>query len=207
MNIAVIAPLGHVHGEHENAILLLEAGLPNYHLRKPRLSVAEMQAWVNKIPLQYRRRITLHAPLTTALELGVGGVHLRESDRAGFSADEIDNIIERAEIEGLRVSASVHTVEDALTISDKLLYVFLSQAFNSESKPQLIGTIENWNLPVHRPCNIYALGGINESNISKAASYGVNGVAILGAVWHGTADPLSNFIRLRDQCKKVAQLS
>jgi thiamine-phosphate pyrophosphorylase len=207
MNIAVIAPLGHVPGEHENVIRLLEAGLPYYHLRKPGLNVADMQAWVQKIPAEYRRRITLHAPLTTALELGVGGVHFRESDRAGFSQEDLDAIIDRAETEGLRVSASVHSPEGALSISDKMLYVFLSQAFNSASKPDLTGSIQNWNLPHQRPCKIYALGGVTADNIAKVAEYGLDGVAVLGEVWHGKQDPLSNFTRIREACQQIVQPS
>ncbi len=207
MNIAVIAPLGHVPGEHENVIRLLDAGLPYYHLRKPGLNVGDMQAWVQKIPEEYRRRITLHAPLTTALELGVGGMHLRESDRAGFSNEDLETIIDRAETEGLRVSASVHSPQAALSISDKMLYVFLSQAFSSASKPDLSGSIQDWNFPAQRPCKIYALGGVQPENIAKVAEYGLDGVAVLGAVWHGKNDPLSNFIRIREACQQIAQPS
>jgi len=207
MNIAVIAPLGHVPGEHENVIRLLDAGLPYYHLRKPGLNVGDMQAWVQKIPEEYRRRITLHAPLTTALELGVGGMHLRESDRAGFSNEDLETIIDRAETEGLRVSASVHSPQAALGISDKMLYVFLSQAFSSASKPDLSGSIQDWNFPAQRPCKIYALGGVQPENIAKVAEYGLDGVAVLGAVWHGKNDPLSNFIRIREACQQIAQPS
>jgi thiamine-phosphate pyrophosphorylase len=207
MNLTVIAPLGHVPGEHEAVVSMLEAGLPYYHLRKPGLSVGDMDAWVKKIPSNLRRRITLHAPLTLALDLGVGGLHLRESDRAGFTEEDLESLIERAEGEGMRVSASVHSPQAALTISRKLLYVFLSQAFDSASKPMLKGTIETWNLPAERPCKIYALGGVNQENIPLAAQYGVDGVAVLGAVWHGQKDPLSNFIRLREACTQVAQTS
>jgi len=207
MNIAVIAPLGHVPGEHENLIRLLEAGLPYYHLRKPGLTVGDMHNWVQKIPVEMRRRITLHAPLTAALELGVGGMHLRESDRAGFSHEDLDAIIDRAETEGLRVSASVHSPEAALSISDKMLYVFLSQAFKSASKPDLPGSIQDWNIPAQRPCKVYALGGVTAGNIARVAEYGLDGVAVLGAVWHGEQDPLQNFTRIREACQQIVQPS
>ena len=207
MNIAVIAPLGHVPGEHEAVIGMLEAGLAHYHLRKPGLSVSDMQDWVRKIPVPLRSRITLHAPLTTALELEVGGVHFRESDRAGFSQEGFEAVVDRAEMEGLRVSASVHSVDAALCIHDKMLYVFLSQAFDSMSKPGLRGSIDTWNLPESRPCKIYALGGINEANIPHAAACGADGVAVLGAIWHNKKDPVSNFKRLYAACKQIAQPS
>ncbi len=207
MNIAVIAPLGHVPGEHENVIRLLDAGLSYYHLRKPGLNVSDMYEWIQKIPVDYRKKITLHGPLTSAMELGVGGVHFRESDRAGISAEDVDSLIDRAELEGLRVSASVHSPQAALEISEKLYYVFLSQAFDSPSKPDLKGSIVQWNIPEERPCKVYALGGVNASNIEKVAALGLDGVAVLGSIWHGESDPLSNFKRLQEACRQIAQPS
>ena len=207
MNLTVVAPLGHVPGEHEAVIRMLKEGLNNYHLRKPGLSVQEMQEWVSKIPPELRRRITVHAPLTTAMQIGVGGMHLRESDRAGLTDGDLDSIIDRAGQEGLRVTASVHSVNAALSVPSQLHYVFLSQAFDSKSKPGLKGSIASWNLPELRPCKIYALGGVTPDNVAQVASYGVDGIAVLGAVWHGSADPLSNFKALQKACQGVAQPS
>lgn len=206
MNLAIVSPMGIVPGEQEAVVSLLENGLPHYHLRKPGLSSRDLHAWLDKLPQQYRDRITVHGPVTIALDLLVGGVHFRESDRAGLSDDELDDMLERAEMEDMRISASVHDAESTATISSRFLYAFLSQAFDSNSKPYP-GTLDKWELPAERATKIYALGGVTAERIPEVAAKGLDGVAVLSAVWQGESDPLSNYLKLRAACEKVVPAS
>lgn len=206
MKLAIVSPMGIVPGEQKAVVEMLENGLTYYHLRKPGMSTDELYGWLEQLPPAYHRRINVHGPLTIALGLGVGGVHFRESDRAGLSESALEGIIDRAEMEDLRLSASVHSVESALSVSSHFLYVFLSQAFDSNSKPYP-GRIEEWDIPEERPTSIYALGGVTAERIPEVAAKGLDGVAVLSAVWNGSGKPLKNFLELKTACQNAVAAS
>jgi thiamine-phosphate pyrophosphorylase len=206
MKLAIVSPLGVVPGEQEAVVAMLENGLAHYHLRKPGMTTEQLYTWLEGLPAEYHQRVSVHGPLTIALALEVGGVHLRESDRAGLLDHELDDIIERAEMEGLRLSASVHSVDAALSVSHHFSYVFLSQAFDSNSKPYP-GRIDDWAIPAERPTSIYALGGVTAERVPQVAAKGLDGVAVLSAVWQGESDPLSNFLKLRAACENAVPAS
>ncbi len=206
MKLAIVSPTGVVPGEHQAVVEMLENGLTYYHLRKPGMSTDELYGWLEQLPPAYHRRVNVHGPLTIALGLGVGGVHFRESDRAGLSEAELEGIIERADMEDLRLSASVHSVDSALAINSQFLYVFLSQAFDSNSKPYP-GRIDTWDVPEDRPTSIYALGGVTAERIPQVAAKGLDGVAVLSAIWNGKGKPLDNFLELKTACQNALAAS
>ena len=148
--ILVISPPDFREGEHKKVEALFGAGMERYHLRKPGASVQELHDWVVKLPAKYHDQITVHGPMTLAIGLKVGGVHLREADRAGLGRTELSALANLARAEGLMISASVHE-GDHLADLQGFDYAFLSPVFDSISKPGRLGVYESGVLPGDDP--------------------------------------------------------
>jgi len=96
---------------------------------------------------------------------------------------------------------SAHSFEELKQISEDAEICFLSPIFDSISKigykakynaEQLKEGIKEWRFfqeKQNRKQKLFALGGIETSNLAKLAELGFDGAAILGTVWHNP-DPV-----------------
>lgn len=136
--IVILSPTDIRSGEHREVRTLLDAGADRFHLRKPGASLEDLHEWIAGMPAAYRDRISVHGPLTQGIGLEIGGVHMRESDRAGLGPHELAAIVDRAQAEGLMLSASIHDPEDLAGLAG-FDYAFLSPVFDSISTPGRMG--------------------------------------------------------------------
>lgn len=102
--------------------------------------------------------------------LGLDGVHL--------TSRSVPVSVVKRKFPDLIVGKSCHSVEDVLNAEDEGAdYVFISPIFEVEGKGKPIGieglkkVLEVAKIPV------YALGGINNSNVEEILKTGVYGVA------------------------------
>ncbi len=76
------------------------------------------------------------------------------------------------------VSYSAHNISDVINAYNKNIdYIFLSPIFNVENKNPALGVEYLKNIPSKYKDRIYALGGINRSNIHCFKNINIKGVA------------------------------
>lgn len=190
---------GFTAGEAGAISSLLDAGAEVVHLRKPGATSGELVSLLSDLQAAGAdmNRLTLHAEAPLARRFGCGGIHLR--------ADELP--VEGGR-DGLRLSASAHSFDEAARLARLVDYVWLSPLFDSISKPGYRAGIDlrdaaaflaSGAVPAER---VVALGGISSLTIGRAACAGFGGAALLGALWHldggrvDAASTLDNYHRL-----------
>jgi thiamine-phosphate pyrophosphorylase len=188
--IIVITPEEMMRNETELIIELFQEGLDLLHIRKPFINQDEMMDFIQNINSEFHHKLVLHGHYDLAKDFNISRFHFREIDRQNeLYKSFIDKII----------STSVHDIETFNELNEDWEYSFISPVFPSISKK---GYGENSNIlsDIKKRDNpnvkLIALGGINENNINEAFEYGVDGVALLGAIWESN-EPLNVYKKCR----------
>lgn len=188
--IIVITPEELVQNETEIINALFQEGLDLLHIRKPFIHSDEMRDFIQKIHSEFYHRLVLHSHYDLAESFNISRFHFRETDRQ----DELYK-----SFTDKTISTSVHNIETFNELSEDWEYAFISPVFPSISKKgygkdsNILNAIKNRN---NSNVKLIALGGIHEKNISKVVSSGVDGIALLGAIWKND-NPLQIFRRCR----------
>ena len=172
---------------------LFEEGLDNLHLYKPQSAPMYMERLLSLIPEDYYKKITVHDHFYLKNEYGLRGIHLERPDVALP--------------EGYKGKFS-----RTCTDKKKATYVFLKYIFHSQSEPhaEALFTDEQLREASRRGLidrHVYALGGMNLSNIDYARQLGFGGVVVCGDIWNrfdihnqqDFRDLIDHFVRLREE--------
>jgi thiamine-phosphate pyrophosphorylase len=188
--IIVITPEEIAQNETEIINELFQEGLNLLHIRKPFISKDEMRFFIQKINSEFHHRLVLHSHYNLAKDFTISRFHFREIDRQNDLFKSFTDKI---------ISSSVHDIETFNELNEDWEYSFISPVFPSISKKgygensTILNDIKNRN---NSNVKLIALGGINERNINKAFESGVDGVALLGAIWESD-EPLNIFKKCR----------
>ncbi|MDO9204074.1 Nudix family hydrolase [Methylotenera sp.] len=161
----------------------LDSGLKMIQVREKQLTTADLLKFIKQLVAlakPYGAKVFLNSNLEmtidSALELGIAGVHLSAKDLMELQKKPV----------GMLCGASCHSSQElAKAESLALDYVMLSpvQATLSHPKAKPLGwdkftaLIAGYSLPV------YALGGMQESDLRNAKQHGAHGIAMLRSVW------------------------
>ncbi|MBL7690771.1 MAG: thiamine phosphate synthase [Flavipsychrobacter sp.] len=195
MQIVLLTPENEMPHETGIANSLFAAGLQRLHLRKYGASEAQLTQYISAIHPQFRQRIVIHSHFHLLHDLGLGGIHLNTATRLSPTLSSITHGIP-AEV----TSTSFHSWQEITDNTIHYRYVFISPVFNSISKPGYLAGIDRTQLPTVKAQQkaagiapaIYALGGIDHTNISTLKNEGFDGAALLGSIWQAQ-DPLQAF--------------
>jgi len=165
---------------------LLEAGLQKLHLRKPGVEADYLETLLGQLSPRWHSRLVLHGSLEMAVRHGItqihGSLHLR-----GGMGDE-----------GMALSTSVHSWEEAKELPDGLAYAFLSPVFDSISKPGYRANAALMQGPAGpSPCKVIGMGGVGEDTIGELIRGGWDGAAVLGWIWEEPREAVKRFLRLK----------
>ncbi len=184
--ITVITPEEMIHNEIKIINELFQEGLDLLHVRKPLMGLEGMTCFIQEINSEFHHQLVLHSHYDLVKTFEISRFHFREIDRQNeFHKSFKDKII----------STSVHDIDTFNELNQEWEYSFISPVFPSISKKgygensTIFDTIKNQNNPAVK---LVALGGINEKNIHQVINIGVDGVALLGAVWDSD-QPLNAF--------------
>jgi len=195
MELVLISPQTSVSDETDKVIQLFKSGLEVFHLRKPHYSKEKMINYIEKIPSQYHNRIMIHSFPGLALKYDLRGIHLTSATRKfKFKMWKI-KIFVKGKKPNLMVSTSYHKLSDLDVYNPLYNYVFLSPIFDSISKKDYQSGFNEFSLKKSiekTKYKVFALGGVDLSNISKTKEYGFKGCALLGGIWTGE-DPIATF--------------
>lgn len=189
--ILVITPESSVPNELAIINQMFHDGLDLLHIRKPWISLEEMNGFISSIDEQFYEKLVLHSHYDLGKDYGILRFHFREEDRKEGKYKPFMN--------GNTISTSVHDITTFNALEKEWEYAFISPFFPSISKKgygidsTVIESLKQRNNP---DVKLVALGGIDADRIQEVFDLGVDGVALLGAVWESD-EPLSVFRKCR----------
>ena len=176
----------------------LKGGITCLQLREKHLSKAEFideARIVKRLCDKYSVPLIINDDVEVALESASDGVHIGQDD---------GDVAEVRRIAGSRliIGVSAHNVEEALAAEKAGAdYLGCGAVFGSMTKSNVhvlpLGTLKNITAAVKIP--IVAIGGINETNMMQLLGTGINGVAVISAIF-GAAD-------IESKCQELKRLS
>ncbi len=199
MKLIVITPSSLYENETAVITRMFECGLHTLHIRKPKMSTREMTTYLEKIPAHFHNRIVLHSHHRLALSFNVKGIHLTRAHlQRSFTYRLLLKWV-RMKRPQLTVSTSYHKLASIYEEERIYDYVFLSPIFDTLTQ-QLHNGFSTHSLRVmlaKKMVCVIARGGVNNTNVDKAAELGFGGVALNSSLWKKT-DPVAEFIRVLD---------
>lgn len=194
--ILVITPETIVPNESEVINEMFYDGLDLLHIRKPWVSQKEMISFIKSIDKRFYGQLVLHNHYDLGQDDKISRLHFREEDRkeGKYTPFMIGNTI----------STSVHNITTYNALEKEWEYAFISPFFPSVSKQgygidsTVIESLKQRNNP---DVKLIALGGINSDRVQEVFDLGVDGVALLGAIWESD-EPLSVFRKCRRAIKR-----
>ena len=176
----------------------LKGGITCLQLREKHLSKAEFideARIVKRLCDKYSVPLIINDDVEVALSCGADGVHIGQDD---------GDVAEVRRIAGSRliIGVSAHNVEEALAAEKAGAdYLGCGAVFGSATKSNVhvlpLETLKNIAAAVKIP--IVAIGGINENNMMRLAGSGIDGVAVISAIF-GAAD-------IESKCQELKRLS
>jgi thiamine-phosphate pyrophosphorylase len=189
--LIVVTHPGHLNDEIDICKDLLNAGLQRLHVRKYKWSPDKIEEWLRHFSHEQLCRISVHHQQDIFEKLHLGGLHLPYKNDFSFSKRTDQTF-----------SCSVHTWDEAKNAMEHCDYVFISPVFDSISKLAYQQNPELLTVPDKlKSKKIFALGGIDNTNISDIHKMGYYGAVVLGYIWNNPDEALNNFKNL----KKVNQ--
>ncbi|REC63264.1 thiamine phosphate synthase [Chryseobacterium pennae] len=189
--ILVITPEIIVPNESEIINQMFHDGLDFLHIRKPWISRGKMTEFINSIDTSFYPRLVLHSHYDLGKDYGISRLHFREEVRKEGKYKSLMN--------GNTISTSVHEITTYNALEKEWEYAFISPFFPSISKKGygVDSTVIESLIQRNNPhVKLIALGGIDSSHIQEVFDLGVDGVALLGAIWESN-EPLHVFKKCR----------
>ena len=179
----------------------LKGGITCFQLREKHIPFDDFLAEareVKKLCAKYNVPLIINDNTEVALESASDGVHIGQDD---------GDVAEVRRIAGNRliIGVSAHNVEEALAAEKAGAdYLGCGAVFGSATKTNVhtlpLETLKNIATAVKIP--IVAIGGINETNMMRLAGSGINGVAVISAIF-GAADVESKCQELKKLSEKI----
>ena len=165
---------------------LFEAGLSNFHLRKPGWSFRQLLHFARQIDACFHSRMMVHYEERLLQEVAFRGVHYRVPALPAIKP-------------GFCVSGGLHNWQEFQQLESRLDYALLSPFFSSISKKGYAANSRLWQIPAGaQQRKVYALGGIKAGNLKSVYSLGFGGAAVLGAIWE-RGNPLQAYGELMEE--------
>jgi thiamine-phosphate pyrophosphorylase len=184
--IIVVTAEQDIDNELQSINSILDTGLKLLHVRKYNFSDDDMCQFIHGIDPQYRNRLVMHSHHHLAEMLNLNRLHFNEKDRKAKKQDQYSKVIIR--------STSVHSIADFNQLDKQWSYALLSPMFSSISKPghgKEHTVRHELKLRNNQQVQLIGLAGIHDENIIPLYEDGVDGVALLGAIWNSDQPVLS----------------
>lgn len=166
-----------------------------FHIRKPNFSIEELRLYIQKIPKEFHGKIVINQHIELLKEFNLKGFHCTRI----FIKKAKKSLIElKVEYPNSSFSKSCHSLLE-LEKTDGYSYVFLSPIFDSISKKGYNSkfSLENLSKALKiAKTDVYALGGVSDTNISVLKELNIKGVGVLGYIWNSVC-PKKKFIKIK----------
>lgn len=183
---------------YEQVEQALQGGVSTLQLREKNLSDEEFlkeAMEIKELCKKYNVPLIINDNVDVAIKCGADGVHVGQED---MEASKVREKVGRDMIIGV----SAHNVEEARkAVSNGADYLGVGAVFNTSTKDDVDvlkkETLKEICLAVDVP--VVAIGGINQDNILELKGTGVDGVAVVSAIFSS-----ENIV---ETCKKLCKLS
>lgn len=183
---------------YEQVKQALQGGVSTLQLREKNLSDEEFlkeAMEIKELCKKYNVPLIINDNVDVAIKCGADGVHVGQED---MEASKVREKVGRDMIIGV----SAHNVEEARrAVSNGADYLGVGAVFSTSTKDDVDvlskETLKEICLAVKIP--VVAIGGINQDNILELKGTGVDGVAVVSAIFSS-----ENIV---ENCKKLRKLS
>ena len=198
--LVVISNPTSIGGEATIINKLFDEGLEILHLRKPRVPIDEIKQLLQKIKLQYHHKISLHQHHELAENFDIKRLHFTETNRIKTS----NEVLIKLKAANYILSTSIHQVQEYKNLATAINYTFFGPVFNSISKTGYTAvTAKGFIFPVQaNHSKVFAIGGIDATNILALKKMQFNGAAVLGSIWQNTGESILQFKALQKAWKQ-----
>ena len=170
-------------------------------IREKSLGKGELLELVLKVSRdieKYGAKLIVNSSIYAAKQSGAHAVHLSFSDFMGLDGESIKSIKKF-----MKLGVSIHSVDEAIRAECRGAdYILAGHIFQTDCKPGIeprgtefiMGIRELTDIP------IFAIGGIDSSNVMKVMDSGANGAAVMSLVMESKS-PQYEVERLKIACK------
>jgi thiamine-phosphate pyrophosphorylase len=188
MKVALLSPSKTTVEEPALVTEFFANGLDLYHLRKPDMSIREMNDYIHQIPKRYWPQIVIHSHYPLALRYNLGGIHVGKRKKKSFIKTKLTLFYYKLRKKSLSISSSFSNLSSLFDDDHPYDYVFLSPIFDSISKSGYQSGFVHHNLGIalnKTSHKVYALGGVSTENIRAIYDMGFDGMVLSGFIWQG----------------------
>jgi len=204
MKLIVISNATKNEGEAVLVTKLFENGLETFHVRKPKFSTRELEAYLKAIPRAYHSKLVIHSHHMLALKFDLKGIHLTKSHKQRKWKTSAQMRWLKFKKPGLLISTSFRKLASLFEETFAYDYVFLSPVFDSlTSKYQSGFTEHSLKITFEKTkYKVVARGGTDVNCLQKVDSIGFAGVAFYSALWN-KKEPLEEFEAIVSRCREL----
>ncbi|MEG2596958.1 MAG: thiamine phosphate synthase [Oscillospiraceae bacterium] len=183
---------------YEQVESALKGGVTCVQLREKELSKAEFLSeamQICKLCRAYQVPLIINDNVEIALQCGADGIHVGQEDMKALD-------VRRLVGENMIVGVSVHTVGEAVeAVKNGADYLGVGAVFSTSTKIDVSVLSHEIlrNICDAVPVPVVAIGGIHKKNIERLSGSGVDGVALVSAIFSAED--------IEVECKKLHELS
>lgn len=165
---------------------LLASGLSQLHLRKPKTPKYVLENLIMNIDPRQHHKLVIHSHYDLLDKYQLKGIHFTKKFLEKSHPWNFKTLIEASKFKKYTLSKGIHSIEELDNLENFYDFVSLSPVFDSISKENYIGKIEEFRAFYnHKNYNVavYALGGINLDNFHICKEMGFDGAIFMGSIW------------------------
>lgn len=204
MRIIVITPENYLEKEVQILKQIIENGVERIHIRKPGSTAKELERFLNQFSAEERTFFSLNQHHHLAEKYQIRYLHVKSGERGEAPYEPW----RRLKNKGYLLSSSAHSLKEAVQLDGLFEYVFISPVFDSISKPDYPGILQELQPEEigKSPVKLVALGGLNELNINKLNDYNFDMIALLGILWQNPEKALDRYLLIQSLCKNTVPI-
>jgi thiamine-phosphate pyrophosphorylase len=204
MKLFVISPPKDKPDEANLVTKMFEAGLTNFHLRKPRYSTNQMAEYIREIPEHFHNRIVIHSHHLLALKFNLGGIHLTSTHLNKKWKYWFVRFRLKLKFGTLSKSRSYSRLQQVYNTEEyHFNYYLLGTIFNSLTGGFYSGYYEEGVTAAIKTGKkkFVARGGTTPNSVKKANDLGFYGIAFNSYLWDSEL-PYANFLKVIEAFKE-----
>lgn len=198
MDIIIYTAPDNFEGEIDILQTLLSYPNTYLYIRKPDLDDFSLVDFVEQIPEKYWKQCIATSLIITK-EFDLGGYHFTR-DIINRNSNYNEKVLSWLHQNNKISSVSAHSIDQLQQYKNQFKHVILSPFFPSISKSN---HQNNWNmfdiqdeLTTARTAKIFAVGGIQSSNLIELNKYNIDGIGLLGTLWQDSQQALHHFQKI-----------
>ncbi len=205
MKLIVITPSEVLENEASHVTRMLEMGILNVHIRKPKLSTSEFRDYIQSIPEHFHDRLVIHSHHKLALAFNLKGIHITRLHKKRWFRLWLNRTLLKSRGKSFIQTGSFRKLASLYEEVPGYDYVFLSPIFDSLSG-SFQGGFNEFSLTAalkKNPHKVIARGGISIDQIEKVRSIGFEGMALYSCLWK-KKDPVGELAAILSKCKNLS---